>query len=62
MDSTGLLNNIITSAASIDNGRKGLRTDGEEHKGRLLYEEGIAAASSAFSHVMSTADPKIIVA
>ena len=57
---TGLLNSIFSSATNIDKGRKGLRTNGEEHEGRLLYEEGIATASNAFSQAASTADPKII--
>jgi len=57
---TGLLNDIIIATAMIDSGRNGLRTDGEEHGGRLSYEEGIAAASGAFSQAASTSDPKII--
>ena len=60
MEETGLLNSIFSSAINIDKGRKGLRTNGEEHEGRLLYEEGIADALNAFSNVVSTADTKII--
>jgi len=60
MELTGLLSNILKSAARIDQGRKGLSTDGEEHQGRLYYEEGIAGASNAFSQAASSADPKII--
>ena len=60
MEVTGLLNNIITSAARIDSGWDGLKTDGKEREGRIYYEEGIAAASNAFSQAVSTADPKII--
>ena len=57
---TGLLNDTIKATVRIDRGRYGLRTDGEEHEGRLFYEEGIAAASRAFSQAASTTDPKII--
>ena len=48
MDLTGLVNKILKSTARIDKGRKGLKTDGDEHQGRLYYEEGIAGASNAF--------------
>jgi len=60
MDLTGLLNSVLESAYQIDQGRKGLSTDGEEHQGRLYYEEGIAGASKAFLEAASGADPKII--
>jgi len=62
MDLTGLLNNTLTSVTQIDKGRKGLRTDGEEHQGRLYYEEGIAGASKAFSQALYTGNPQIILA
>jgi hypothetical protein len=58
MDLTGLLNKVLSSAADIDLGRKGFATDGEEHQGRLNYEDGIAAASAAFAEALSTADPQ----
>jgi hypothetical protein len=58
MEKTGLLDNFLSSAARIDKGRKGLATDGEEHEGRLYYEGGIAAASTAFVEVLSTANPE----
>ena len=57
---TGLLNDILTSAARIDLGRKGLKTNGGEHEGRLNYEKGIAAASAAFSKALSSADSQTI--
>jgi len=60
MVQTGLLNNIIASAARIDRGRRGLRTDGEEREGRISFEEGIAIALSSFLQAASTADPKTI--
>jgi hypothetical protein len=60
MDLTGLLNSILSSAADIDVGRKGLATDGREHEGRLAYEDGIAAASIAFNEALSTGNPRTI--
>ena len=60
MDLIGSLTDILKSVAQIDEGRKGLSTDGEEHEGRLSYEKGIANASTAFSYAVSTAEPKII--
>jgi hypothetical protein len=65
MDLTGLLNKVLSSAADIDLGRKGLTTDGEEHQGRLNYEKGITAASAAFAEASNllfavTADPQTI--
>jgi hypothetical protein len=62
MDLIGLLNNLIKSVTQIDKGRKGLRTDGQEHEGRLYYEEGIAGASNTFSQALSTTDPQTILA
>jgi hypothetical protein len=60
MDLTGLLSNILISGARIDSGRKGLKTDGGEHEGRLNYEKGIAEASLSFSQALSTANPQTI--
>jgi hypothetical protein len=60
MDLTGLLNNIVLSSANIDRGRKGFATDGEEHQGRLNYEDGIATAGAAFTEAQTTADPQTI--
>jgi len=42
MDLIGLINKILKSAYTIDKGRQGLKTDGEEHEGRLHYETGIS--------------------
>jgi hypothetical protein len=58
MDPAGLLDNILLAAVSIDKGRKGLAVDGEEHKGRIYYESGIAAASDAFEAARVSADPE----
>jgi hypothetical protein len=62
MDLIGLVNNTIKSVTQIDKGRKGLRTDGQEHEGRLYFEEGISNASSTFSQALSTGDPQVILA
>ena len=62
MDLIGLLDDILACVDTIDKGRQGLKTDGEEHKGRLHYEKGIAAASSAFLQALSTNDPHTIMA
>jgi len=62
MDLIGLVNKVLKSTARIDKGRKGLKTDGEEHQGRIYYEEGIAGASKAFSQALSTGNPKTILA
>ena len=42
-------------------GRKGLLTDGEEHKGRLTYEEGISGALESFKTAQTSADSKTII-
>jgi hypothetical protein len=62
MDLTGLVNKILKSTARIDSGRNGLKTDGDEHQGRLYYEEGIDEAAEAFSLALSTGNPKTILA
>ena len=62
MDLIGLVDDILACAETIDEGRHGLKTDGEEHKGRLHYEKGIAAALSAFNKALSSNDPKTILA
>jgi hypothetical protein len=62
MDLTGLINDILDCVYFIDQGRKGFKTDGEEHQGRLNYEDGISEASKAFSQALSTSDPQTILA
>jgi hypothetical protein len=58
MDPTGLLDSILAGSARIDRGRKGFATDGEEHQGRLNYENGIATAGAAFTEAQASADPQ----
>jgi hypothetical protein len=58
MDLTGLLDNIISGMRNIDRGRKGFATDGEEHQGRLNYEDGISTASNAFAEARATGSPQ----
>jgi hypothetical protein len=47
MDLVGFLNSIAYRSNSIDLGRRGLAADGEEHEGRIHYEDGISGALSA---------------
>ena len=61
MDLTGFLARIITAAAYIDAGRKGLDTDGEEHKGRLSFEIGISSALTIFQGLQTITDPRALV-
>ena len=58
---TGLVARIFEATANIDAGRKGYATKGEEHKGRVYYERGIAQALSAFVEASAFADPKTII-
>jgi len=62
MDLIGLVNNILACVYFIDKGRQGLKTDGEEHQGRLYYEKGIAEASEVFSQALSSNNPQTILA
>jgi hypothetical protein len=49
MDQTGLLNEILKAAETIDQGRKWLDTDGLEREGRINYRKGLARAALAFA-------------
>jgi len=60
MDLIGLINDILESVNTIDKGRQGLKTNGEEHEGRLHYETGISEALNAFKNALSSTDPQII--
>jgi hypothetical protein len=60
MDRTGLINNILDASGFIEAGRKGLATDGGEHKGRMDYEKGLAIAMSAFKDAYASADSETI--
>ena len=61
MDLTGLVNSINNAAITIDSGRKGFATRGKEQEGRILYEDGISEAITAFEEAQSSADPQIII-
>jgi hypothetical protein len=61
MDLTGLINKIFQAVVNIDFGRKGLTTDGEEHSGRIHYENGIYTALSAFKEAQTSADPQTLI-
>jgi len=60
MDLIGLINKILESVYTIDKGRQGLKTDGEEHEGRLNYEAGISDALIVFTKAIISTDPQII--
>ena len=57
MDLTGLINSIILGASDIDKGRRNLDTDGLEHAGRLLYENGISIVFDVFKNTQASPDP-----
>jgi hypothetical protein len=61
MDPTGFLSNLVSHAVDIDIGRKGLATDGEEHAGRIHYEEGVSGSLTSFREAQASADPQILV-
>jgi len=61
LDHSGLVLRISDAAASIDFGRKGFATRGKEAEGRILYEDGIAIAMSAFKEALITADSYTII-
>jgi hypothetical protein len=60
MDQAGLINNILDASGFIEAGRKGLATDGGEHKGRIDYEKGLAMAMLAFKDSYTSADSETI--
>jgi hypothetical protein len=61
MDQVGFLNSIVVLVNKIDRGRKGLATNGEEHEGRIHYEDGISSALSAFLEAQTTAAPQVLI-
>ena len=61
MELAGLVDSIISAAASIDFGRKGFATRGKAEEGRISYEKGIAQALSAFQEAQVLADPQTII-
>jgi len=66
LDLTGLIDNIVDSAISIDFGRKGFATRGKAEEGRLSYERGISGALFAFRDASnlrfaSSIDPHTII-
>jgi len=61
LDLITLANKIINAATQIDAGRKGFATRGKAEEGRISYEEGIAAALSAFQEAQITTGPHTII-
>jgi len=61
LDQSGYVSNILKATTSIDAGRKGFATKGKAEEGRVLYEDGIAKALSAFQEVQISADSQIMI-
>jgi hypothetical protein len=61
MDQTGFLVKLTGYVNDIDDGRKGLDTDGDEHEGRVSYEKGISGALKSFQEAQKAADCQIII-
>jgi hypothetical protein len=61
MDTAGLISSVLRGTHNIDMGRRGLATDGSEHEGRILYENGISTALVVFLEAQASNDPEAIV-
>jgi len=61
LDQIGLVNSIYRAVVNIDFGRKGFATRGKAEEGRISYEDGIAAALTAFKEAQAAADPQTII-
>jgi hypothetical protein len=61
LEQTGLLYDVLASALSIDEGRKGFAIPGKERQGRISYENGVALAMSAFQEAQKTAEAQTII-
>ena len=61
LDLIGLANKITEATTHIDSGRKGFASRGKEQEGRILYEDGISEAMSAFQEAQSSTDPQALI-
>jgi hypothetical protein len=61
MDLNSFLDKLVSHAIDIDIGRKGFATDGEEHAGRIHYEDGISGSLTSFREAQTVADSQIII-
>jgi hypothetical protein len=61
MEKTGLHVDIITATAKIDEGRKGLQTDGDKHDRRIAYETGLSIAMQAFQEAQTMQDTETLI-
>jgi hypothetical protein len=61
LEKTGLLVRILTSVNKINDGRKGLDTDGGEREGRLSYKDGLSTAMQIFQEIQGSQDPEILI-
>jgi hypothetical protein len=60
LDLIGLAKSLVEHAQYIDDGRKGLDSDGDEHEGRLSYNLGIQGALQDFTQAGASKDCQII--
>jgi hypothetical protein len=61
LEKTGLLVRILTSVNKINDGRKGLDTDGGEREGRLSYKDGLSIAMQVFQEAQISQDPETLI-
>jgi hypothetical protein len=52
---------VAEAAASIDEGRKGLDTDGGEREGRIAFHDGLSTGMDAFLEVLALGDAKMFI-
>jgi hypothetical protein len=60
MDPASFLNKIAIAVATIDRGRRGLTTDGDEHEGRLAYEDGFTTSLNLFKDAAAEKNCQIL--
>ena len=61
MGQIGLVDKVFYAVENINDGRRGLTTDGEEREGRISYEKGITDSSSAFQEAQTTGNLKTLI-
>jgi len=60
LDPTGFVTRITVAMDSINYGRRAYAVKGKESEGRVIYEDGIAAAMSVFKEAYTIGDPFIL--
>jgi hypothetical protein len=61
LDQIGLIDKILDAVENISLGRRGFTTDGEEHKGRIFFENGITGAAESFDIARASSDLQTII-